>query len=139
MKKRNAIIYMTVMITVAFVATQAMAISMGGGVFRKGQQMQGMHKEVAGTDQYSKSTSELICQKVVSKDGKEVGQVEDVVYSDAGGIDHLIVASGDDFMSIPYEAADINTDRDQITIMLAQAEMEKAPRINKEGQPYSCQ
>lgn len=73
--------------------------------------------------------------KVSIQGGTGVGTVEDIVLSNEGVVDYLIVSDGGKLVSVPWEAAKFNYQQRSATINITQDQYRQIPTFTPERYP----
>ena len=86
--------------------------------------------------------SELIGMKVVGIDGKNLGDIKDLVINpDDGAIDYAVLDFGgflgikDKYFAIPWDALEVTPDKGKILIDATKRDLKKAPGFDKNNWP----
>ena len=76
--------------------------------------------------------SELIGKDVVSADGQEIGELEDIIIFRGGRVHYGIISTGDKYVPVPYFSLQRAEDKDQLMVNLDKEKIENAPGLNEE-------
>ena len=77
----------------------------------------------------------LIGTTVSLSGGTEAGTVQDIVFTNEGVVDYLIVAKGGKMVTVPWDAAKFNYEKRQATINLTEEQYRKIPTYTSERYP----
>jgi sporulation protein YlmC with PRC-barrel domain len=83
-------------------------------------------------------TSDIIGRTIVSGQGEDLGSIEDLIIGDDGRVQYLILSRGgvmgmgDEFVPIPWIAADLRVQEDRLISSLDLQTIENAPSLNSE-------
>ena len=148
-KSRN---FITLLLTVCtFFLTQAVAAEQGVGKTPGVQTQKGEKSGTATTGQSQTSeepsmkqadrVSKILGKAVVSKEGEDLGKIEDLVLSKDGCLDFMILApggllqTGDRLIPIPWKAVTTGAQADTIIIDMEKSQLEKAPNFESKKWP----
>jgi len=70
---------------------------------------------------------QVLGTKVSLKDGISIGTVDDVVFSDQGQIEYLIVNNDGKLVTVPWEAAKFNFEKQTATVNISQEQYRVIP------------
>jgi len=73
--------------------------------------------------------------KVSITGGTSIGTVDDIVLSDEGVVDYLIVSSGGKMVTVPWDAAKFNYEKRQATINITRDQYGKIPTYTDDRLP----
>jgi hypothetical protein len=77
----------------------------------------------------------ILGAKVALKGGTSAGTVEDIVLSNEGVVDYLVVSSGGKYVTVPWDAARFDYNKRMATIELTQEQYQKIPTYTSEAYP----
>jgi sporulation protein YlmC with PRC-barrel domain len=77
----------------------------------------------------------LLGAKVTLQAGTGVGTVDDIVFTDEGVVDYLIVSTGGKYVTVPWEAAKLNFEKRTAVIDLPAEQFQKIPTYTPEQYP----
>jgi sporulation protein YlmC with PRC-barrel domain len=85
-----------------------------------------------GMDQKTHRASELIGEKVEGSQGQELGKIKDIVFSDTGEIDFIVLSKEDKLIPIPFQAAELSKEQDKITFKgVDEQKLQNAPSLSE--------
>jgi sporulation protein YlmC with PRC-barrel domain len=70
---------------------------------------------------------QVLGTKVSLKDNLSIGTVDDVVFNDAGQVEYLIVANEGKLVTVPWEAAKFNFEKQTATVNITQEQYKVIP------------
>lgn len=70
---------------------------------------------------------QVLGAKISLKDGVSIGTVDDVVFNDLGQIDYLIVNNDSKLVTVPWEAAKFNFEKQTATVNISQEQYRVIP------------
>jgi sporulation protein YlmC with PRC-barrel domain len=77
----------------------------------------------------------LLGAKVNLQGGAAVGTIDDIVFTNEGVVDYLIVATGGKYVTVPWEAAKLNFEKRMAVIDLPAEQFQKIPTYTVEQYP----
>jgi len=77
----------------------------------------------------------ILGAKVSLRGGHSAGTVEDIVLSNEGVVDYLIVSKGSKLVTVPWDAAKFNYEKRMATVDITADEYEKIPTYTSERYP----
>jgi sporulation protein YlmC with PRC-barrel domain len=75
--------------------------------------------------------SELMDKNIKDQQGQEVGTVKDVLVSEQGEAKYLILSKEDKMIPVPWEAANLQVQQDEITAQLDEQRLANAPSFQE--------
>jgi sporulation protein YlmC with PRC-barrel domain len=91
--------------------------------------------EEQGIKQSHDALRHLVNQAVVDPQGRDVGRVRNIVVGESGGINYLIIASGDRLVPIPWNIANPTLQGDRVRISVNRQTIEDAPGFDSDEWP----
>ena len=80
-------------------------------------------------------THQAIGTKVAIQNNTAVGTVDDIVFTDDGQIEYLLVSHNDKMVTVPWQAAKFNVAQQTATIELTQQQYQAIPTYTAESYP----
>jgi len=77
----------------------------------------------------------ILGSRVMVRGGTAVGTVEDVVVSEEGVVDYLIVSEGGRMVTVPWEAAKIDYEKRVVNVPISQEQFRAIPTYTTERYP----
>jgi sporulation protein YlmC with PRC-barrel domain len=127
--KRSITITLFVCLCAIFLTAQAFAQQAQEGAAQQ-QQQAGQQELQVG--EFLK-LSELMDKEVKDQAGQEIGSIKDVLVSQEGEAKYLIFSHEDKMIPVPWEAAKLQVQQDEVTAQIDQQRLAAAPSF-EEGQ-----
>ena len=78
---------------------------------------------------------QILGSKVGIESGLSIGTVEDIVFSDDGMIEYMVVANESKLVSVPWAAAKFNFDQRMATVAISQEKFQQIPTYTENNWP----
>ena len=88
-----------------------------------------------GDGRVARAPRSILGSRVMIQGGTSVGTVEDVVLSDEGVVDYLIVARDGKMVTVPWDAAKFDYEKRVVTVPVTQEVFRKVPTFTSERYP----
>jgi sporulation protein YlmC with PRC-barrel domain len=138
---------LTVIMMVFFIAASVFAAGTGTKTSaQKDQPMQGQDQPMQGkmgTDMGMIQASNLMDKNITNNQGEELGEVKDFIIGKDGKISHLVISRGgvlgvgEDLIPIPWSAAQVYFQQDQLIVNVPKARLEQAPSFSSWDEFFS--
>ena len=83
----------------------------------------------------ARKAKQVLGSKVSLQGGTDIGTVDDIIFSDAGHVDYLVVLNEGKYVIVPWQAAKFDFDKQTASVNITQAQYREVPTFTVQTWP----